>query len=343
MGPARRRASLCPQASPRTVTCRHDRSVDVAAAVHQLGSTSQGLVTAARLLRAGASRSAVSRALAAGTVVRLGRGVYALAELPALPRHLVTAAGVAAEYVVRVRCLLLVLGPGAVACGRTAAALHGWGLLVEPRTVEVGVRHGSGTSRVGATVTQRRSLGRVLVRVLPGTAGLRVTGPVQTVLDCCRSLPTVEAVVVCDSALRAGTVTVEELARALECLPGLEGVDRARRVLGMCDPSSGSVLETVLRVRLVLAGITGFVTQEVLCRRPRTIRVDLCFPAARLVVEVDGWRWHQDAARDQARDNALAVLGWRVLRLSWADVVHLPEHAVADVRAALAASCVPAA
>ncbi len=317
--------------------------MDVAATVQQLGSTSQGLVTAARLLRAGVSRSAVSRALAAGTVVRLGRGVYGLADVPALPRHLVTAAGVAAEYVARVRCVLLVLGPGAVASGRTAAMLYGWGLLVEPRTVEVGVRHGSGTSHVGATAIQRRSVERVLVRVLPGTAALRMTGPVQTVLDCCRSLPTVEAVVVCDSALRAGTVTVEELVRALERLPGLEGVDRARRVLGMCDPSSGSVLETVLRVRLVRAGVAGFVTQAVLCRRPRTIRVDLCFPAARLVVEVDGWRWHQDAARDQARDNALAVLGWRVLRLSWSDVVHHPEQVLSDIRAALAAASAPAA
>ena len=325
---------LRPQGSPKGSSERHDRTVDVAAAVQQLGSTSQGLVTAARLLRAGASRSAVSRATAAGSIVRLGRGVYSLAELPALPRHVVTASGVAAEYVARVRCVLLVLGPGAVASGRTAAALYGWGLLVEPRSVEVAVRHGSGTGRPGAT--QRRTLVRLVVRVLPGTSALQLTAPVQTVLDCCRSLPTLQAVVVCDSALRAGTVTVEELVRAVGHLPGLDGAERARRVLGMCDPSSGSVLESVLRVRLMQAGVRGFATQAVLSRRPRTIRVDLCFHEARLVVEVDGWRWHQDAARDQARDNALAVLGWRVLRLSWAAVVHEPERAVADVRAALA-------
>jgi dephospho-CoA kinase len=55
------------------------------------------------------------------------------------------------------------------------------------------------------------------------------------------------------------------------------------------------------------------------------------------VVEVDGRRWHPDPAVDRERDNRLAELGWRVLRFTWADVVHRPEVVVAAVRAALAA------
>ncbi|MGI8814055.1 MAG: endonuclease domain-containing protein [Pseudonocardia sp.] len=46
-------------------------------------------------------------------------------------------------------------------------------------------------------------------------------------------------------------------------------------------------------------------------------RVDFAFPVARLVVEVDGWAWHSDAARfrsDRARQNALVLAGWAVLR-----------------------------
>lgn len=103
----------------------------------------------------------------------------------------------------------------------------------------------------------------------------------------------------------------------------------------LADPSTGSVLESVLRVQLVMSGITGFLTQVV---PGPALRVDFSSPAASLVVEVDGQRWHRDPGRDQARDNALALLGWRVLRLSWAQVVHGPEQAVADVRAALAAT-----
>ena len=65
------------------------------------------------------------------------------------------------------------------------------------------------------------------------------------------------------------------------------------------------------------------------------LRVDFCFERCRLVVEVDGARWHQDAQRDQRRDNALASLGYRVLRYSWGDVVHEPARTLAEVRAAV--------
>ena len=68
------------------------------------------------------------------------------------------------------------------------------------------------------------------------------------------------------------------------------------------------------------------------------MRVDFCFEDAGLVVEVDGAKWHQDVGRDRARDNALAVLGWRVLRFAWVEVVHEPAGVLAQVVEALAPS-----
>jgi very-short-patch-repair endonuclease len=88
---------------------------------------------------------------------------------------------------------------------------------------------------------------------------------------------------------------------------------------------------------MVLAGCTGLATQVVIQDlRGAHLRVDFCFAAAGLVVEVDGARWHPDPARDQARDNDLAMLGWRVLRFGWAEVVHQHESVVRQVQAALA-------
>ncbi len=127
------------------------------------------------------------------------------------------------------------------------------------------------------------------MRVLAGTTRLRLTSPAQTVVDCALGLPLLEAVVACDSALRSGRVTVEDLERAAASLPGARGAGKARRVIAMADPASGSVLESVLRVRLVLSRIPGFVTQAVL---GPALRVDFCFPEGGLVVEVDGKRWH---------------------------------------------------
>lgn len=312
--------------------------MDVAATIRELGRTSQGLVTSAQLVEAGVSRPALSRARNAGQVVRVRRGVYAEQDLPPLPRHLVTNTGVAPEYVADVRAVLLALGRNAAAGGRTAAALYGWALLVEPRLVEVVLTHGWDLRAKGLRARQRRSAARSRVRVLPGTVRLRMTAPVQTVVDCALELPLLEAVVVCDSALRARAVTIDQLRRASVALPGVGGARQLRRVLELCDPRSGSVLESVLRVRLVLGGIGGFTTQAVLETLPRVLRVDFCFEEQRLVIETDGARWHADTARDQARDNRLAVLGWRVLRVTWAQVLHEPEQVLADVHAALAAT-----
>ena len=101
------------------------------------------------------------------------------------------------------------------------------------------------------------------------------------------------------------------------------GAQRVKRVLYLADPLSGSVLESVARVKLALAGVSGFATQVVLRSGSRRIlRVDFCFAAARLVLEVDGRRFHPDGPRDQDLDNQLAAAGWRVLRFGWADVVH---------------------
>jgi very-short-patch-repair endonuclease len=91
----------------------------------------------------------------------------------------------------------------------------------------------------------------------------------------------------------------------------------------------------------VLEGLDGFSTQQPLGAENGEpgVRVDFCFRSARLVVEVDGARWHQDVQRDRRRDNALARLGWRVMRFTWADVVHDSTRVVREIRAALAPSC----
>lgn len=307
--------------------------MDVPAALAAASSRTQGLGTFATLLGAGVPRAALSRAVAAGDVVRVRRRVYALTPLPPVPRFLVTADGVDPRYVARVRAVLMSLGPGACAAGRTAAALLGWGMLVEPgRTIDVAVRHGHGSSVRSPGVVVRQARGRDVVRrrVLPGTADMRLTAPVQTVLDCARSLPLLQAVVIADSALRSGDVTVAELRAVVGRIAGRPGAARLRRVVELCDPESGSVLESVLRVRLHLAGITGWASQVTVRALP-PLRVDFCFAAAGLVVEADGARWHPEPSRDRLRDNALAIQGWRVLRYSWADVVHDHRRVVAEV------------
>ena len=173
--------------------------------------------------------------------------------------------------------------------------------------------------------------------------GCRLTTVLRTVLDLCRVLPLAEAVAAADSALRQSLLTVDELVQAAEGLAPARGSARVRQVVRLVDPMSGSVLESLCRVLLVLAGLAPPETQlRVHGRGGRLLgRVDFAWPAARLVVETDGYAFHADRASyraDRRRTNALVLDGWRVLRFSWEDVRHDPQYVVASVRTALASA-----
>lgn len=313
--------------------------MDVREALIRCGQSRQGLATPELLRAEGVTRSALSRARGRGTVLRVHRGVYATAPLEPWPLFAVTHEGVARELVRHVRAAMLSLGDSATVAGRTAACLRGWGLLLEPQgVVDVAVPRGRHTVRLARVRTlQRRRVQREHWQV-DGGAPMWITTAPATVLDCCRLLPHEQAVVLCDSALRSGQVTVAQLREAAARLRGVREARRVRRVLDGCDPESGSVLESVLRVRMTAAGITGFAMQQVVrdAAGRYVVRVDFCFAAQRLVVECDGVRWHQDLARDQSLDNRLAAAGWRVLRFSWAQIVNDPAAVLTLVTEALA-------
>jgi very-short-patch-repair endonuclease len=308
------------------------------AALALVSLATQGQLTPRIVTAAGLRREWLSRGARTGDLHRLRPRVYALAPLPLLTRFVVTDKGVSPAYVAHARAVLLSLGPAAAGRGRTAAALRGWAMLVEPaRTIDVVVRHGLHL-RVPKDVkcAQARVLETEQIRPVDG-APMRVTTAARTVVDCALELPLVQAVVICDSALRAGEVNVDELAALARAIPGRRGAARMRRVLELCDPESGSVLESVLRVRMLLAGLSGFATQRVVRDRRGGYlrRVDFCFEAVLLIVEVDGQKWHPDPALDRRVDNRVVAAGWRVLRYTWADVVHDPQSVLAEIAEAL--------
>jgi very-short-patch-repair endonuclease len=313
--------------------------MDVATTLRECSTNRQGLANSRQLMTAGISRTRLSRALTQGDIVRVRPRVYALEPLPPLPRFVVTPEGVAPAYVAHVRAVLLSMGATAVACGRTAAALFGWPLLVEPvRTVEVGVPHGrSHAAGRGILVRRHRTLALWERAVIADADPLRMTSPVQTLIDCALTRPLIEAVVIWDSALRVRHVTMQEVRTAAESANGVRAAARVRRVASFVADDSGSVPETVLRLRLLQAGL-DFRTQHVITDHEgrHLLRADVCFPERQLVVEVDGARWHEDAVKDQRTDNALAALGWRVLRYAGREVLREWKPVVGEVERAVA-------
>ncbi|HTE72185.1 MAG TPA: DUF559 domain-containing protein [Actinomycetes bacterium] len=286
--------------------------MDPVAALESMG----GYATLAALRSAGVRRRALAAALSDRRVVRARRGVYRLGLV---------------EGVEHLRCAAVSLR--AVVSHDSAAVLWGLELATDPSAVVTVPRNRSRARAAGVTV-KRADVGETAVRL-----GLLVTTPLRTVLDCAATLPLEDAVVVADSALRKGLVTHDELRSAADALHGPHGRS-CRRVAAMADPRSGSVLESLLRVLLVEAGLAADETQyQVVDVEGRLVaRVDFAYLTARLIVEADGFEFHRERAdyrKDRRRANAYCLADWSLLRFTWEDVRFDPDYVIAAVRAEL--------
>ena len=276
-----------------------------------------GYATRAALLAAGVRRRALAGALRGRRVVRIRRGVYGLG-LPDGVEHL-RAAAVALRGVVS---------------HDSAAVLWGLELAHQPGQYVTVPRNRSRAAHAGVTVR------RAMVEETAVRQGLRVTTVLRTVLDCAAILELAPAVVVADSALRAGLMTVEELRTAALALRGPHA-RKARRVAELADPRSGSVLESLIRVLLAVAGLAPDTCQYVVRdERGRVVaRVDFVYLRARLIVEADGFEFHSaraDYRKDRRRANAYCRGDWSLLRFTWEDVVTDPGYVLEAVRYELA-------
>ena len=64
-------------------------------------------------------------------------------------------------------------------------------------------------------------------------------------------------------------------------------------------------------------------------------RVDVAYPPARVLVELDSRRHHSsklDQEADEARDRKLERAGWRLVRFTWDDLVERPDWVVSELR-----------
>jgi very-short-patch-repair endonuclease len=67
-------------------------------------------------------------------------------------------------------------------------------------------------------------------------------------------------------------------------------------------------------------------------------RVDFVFDDARLIVELDGRRFHEPravASEDLQRDLRLTAMGWRVVRLDWWQLVRGGNEIARDLAGVL--------
>jgi hypothetical protein len=171
--------------------------------------------------------------------------------------------------------------------------------------------------------------------------GLPVTSPERTLVDCAATLPQDRALVIVDSGLRLGAdpATTETL---LAARSGTRGIARARAVWALADARAESPGETLTRHVLHQRRLPPPDLQVPVATRRGVFRLDLGWPAQRLGLEFDGLVKYSGAFgrtapeavfAEKRRQDAIEDEGWRVVRVTWADLAAPAELADRVARA----------
>ena len=223
----------------------------------------------------------------------------------------------------------------AVFSGRTAGWLHGLDLPpCDP--VEVTLPMGSHTSRLAGIAVRRSHVGS---RERVTRRGYPTTSVVRTLADLGRRLPIVEAVAALDMALHKRLLKSAALHSWACAHPRYPGIARLRRAIELAEPATESVMETRLRLLLVMARLPRPLAQVRLYDEAGDFlgRPDFYYPLHRLALEYDGAQHRENLTGDNRRQNRLVDAGYRLLRFTAADVLSAPDSVVALVRRALSA------
>jgi very-short-patch-repair endonuclease len=264
------------------------------------------------------------RQLQSGLFRRLVHNVYADPRLPL-------------DHQLLCRAVALVMPPDAVIAGRSAACWFGapFAGAADPVTVIVPALS---TWRGPRGVRVHRT-DLACDEVMVVDHDIRVTTPIRTAWDVATLERTPDAVATLDGMLRADAVDEPALARLQAGAPGRWRARRAQRALALADRRAQSPAESWVRVACRLADLPAPVPQfAVLDDDGNALgTVDLGWPEAKLVVEYEGAYHFDDVQiiRDDRRYERMVRAGWRVIRLSSADLRDL-DGVVRRIRAALA-------
>lgn len=270
--------------------------------------------------RAVADGLLTSRQLRGRRVQRLVQGVYGPANLDRTHGLLVEAVG-------------LVLAPGCVVTGRSAATVLGISLATAADPVEVLVPW-------GCALVRRSGVSLRVCREPPVAAGRWRSAALASwqriTFDLAARRDLVTGVALLDALLRNGRHDIDDFRSGLVELR-CHDVSRVRAAAALVDPRAESQPESRVRVHLVLAGIAGETQVDVRAHGEVVARVDVAVVGRKIVIEYDG-AWHvlrEQLERDRRRLNALREAGWEVVHVT-ADMLRRPDEVVGAVLAALA-------
>lgn len=281
-----------------------------------IASRQHAMVHASQLAAAGLGRGAIAHRMACGRLVRMHAGVYLAG--PVVPPFGVEMAAVLAG------------GTGTNLSHQAALAV--WGV------------HGELGGRMHITVAGRQR-GRIPGVTVHRTArldrrdtrrrhGIPLTALARSLLDAAATLEPAALARAVDEARVRRLVRDSQLADVLQRHPRRRGAAGLSEMLETRPALTRSAAEEQL---LALVRAAGIPPHGVNARVGRH-EVDFLWRSERLIVEIDGYAFHASRnafERDRRRDAELLALGYRVLRVTWRQLVHEPEAVIARIAQAL--------
>lgn len=261
-----------------------------------------GVARTTELLEAGVSRSVLSAMVDQKVLLRPFRGVYCT------PR--------AVPHWAQLR------SQGYDSTCETAARAIGLWVLKGPSALHASYRR---TASLPETIIH---MGKPVVKVVSHKRRF-ANRVLDIVVSAIRCLPELRALVIAESAVVQGKISLTELRAAV----AKSGRVRERALVERINPFSESILETVGRYLLEEAGFHVQIQVGV-----RGLgRVDAMVDGI-LGIEFDGRESHDTKAgydEDRRRNNVAMVEGIPVLRVTYALVIHHPEEFIRTVSDAL--------
>ena len=286
----------------------------------ELAARQGGVVAGWQLLDLGFGRGAIKHRHATKRLHPLYRGVYAWGHGHVDGRG-------------RWMGAALACGNGAVLSHRSAAAL--WGIRrTAAASIDVTVPASNRGRRKGIRVHVTRQLS---TQDVARRDGIPVTSVTRTLLDLAAILSPTQLRRAFEEADRLELLDAKGLQRACDRSRGRRGVRRLRALLaehrGPPPPTRSDLerdfLDLCRQAELPTPTVNGWLAG---------FEVDALWSDRRLVVELDSYSFHRTRAsfdRDRAKDAALQLAGYRVVRVTDRQLNSQPDQVAARVRALL--------
>ena len=297
------------------------QSHGVDAAISMLAGAQHGVASRSQLLDLGVTADAIKARIAAGRLIRLHRGVYAVGHMR------LTREG-------RWMAAVLAAGASTVLSHRSAAAL--WGLRQHGGRPEVTVPPGR---RGPPRLTVHRSL--LPFDEVTTHNGIATTTPARTILDCAAIFGRDGAERLIREAEFLRLDDVVGLKALLDRYPRRPGTPAVRAAIAAAARGSGRTrleLEARFKSLISKANLPPPDMNATLELGEITIQPDFLWKNQKLIVELDSHQAHYTThafENDRARDRAATVAGYRVIRVTSRQLDAEAEQILSDCQLTL--------